>query len=216
MKQSKTEALRVLLNAHHASLQDSLEPQPSKQVDDAILAYARKESERAPVTPLFKWLLTPLNFTGNALASLTVTAFVFLAMAKLLAVPELDIGANTAERLAKSEAASPETALNRARRMAIARPQVKGYADDGLLLELSLPTVPDLIRSMEFMADDQRDEATVQLISALADINKSIELGKVQDARWRYEELRQRCYACQLPNTLEALALAKLNSPGNG
>ncbi len=215
----------MILNQYQALrklLSQRTPEQPSTRLDEHVKKAARIELERAEKSESWlTWLLTPASFAGNVTASVMVTMLVFLGMAKMVAVSEPDVILSEPVLLASSPQENTLTALaplssNSTAGSSMERPAYEVYTPDQVLLEISLPSVPDLIRSMEFVADSDRTTATIELISALAEINSMIRIGELEFARSRYNELRQRCYACQLPNSLEALALAKLDSPGQG
>ncbi len=215
MRLNQDEALKELLSQRTPD-------QPSPRLDESVKKAARLELERADKSESWlAWLLAPASFAGNVAASVMVTMLVFFGMAKMVAVSEPEVILSEPVLLASSpqENTLSTPAPLSSSSMALSsmkRPAYEIYTPDQVLLEISLPSVPDLIRSMEFVADSDRTTATIELISALAEINSMIRIGELEFARSRYNELRQRCYACQLPNSLEALALAKLDSPGQG
>ena len=189
--------------------------QPSSMSDREILnqaeAHCRQQQSRR--SALLAWLFAPAGVASNAFASVAVTAMVFLVMAQAVVpvdMPQLnEVESDELQAVVIKNRSMPRIVTS-------SRPEFESYSPDQVLLEISLPNVADLVKSMEFVAEAERAEATIELIAALADIESSIGVGELGAARQRYVELRERCYACNLPTTLEALALLDLDTAERG
>lgn len=186
MNQKHLETLNSIISKRPATAPDS-------EIDQAILQAAKQHAAQRR-NSVFS---TSVNFVGHAGAALIVTTVFFTALAKIILPAPSNI-AHGLDGITNSNKLSAAT---------------QAYSPDQVLLELSLPSVTDIIRSTEFMREDQRSAATMELISALADINNLLDQGELDLARTRYLELRERCYVCQLPNSLEAFALSRYKPP---
>ena len=216
MKQSeckRQEQLLTELMSRHDKARPSV--QSDQTVLDAAQAHASRQTK---VRKTFaEWLLAPVGVASNALASIAVTATVFFAMAQAILLPQPSFELEDQEVMPEAvQQQMANVSPTRTEKTKSERPKFEVYQPDQVLLEISLPNVADLIRSMEFVAEAERADATIELIMALADIEILIGAGQLNQARDRYLDLRERCYACQLPVSLEALALSELNARGRG
>lgn len=199
----------------------------SQQLDNIILSAAEETAKRRKRAnqQLRECSIQPAGFASLVLGSVVTTALTLMLMADWIMPDGVTPDRVTPDRVTPDGVtlAAPEVGFRASQPSdqqitlsEVSRPADPKYLPDQILLELSLPSVPDLVRSMEFVAEADRSEATIQLISALADIEYLIEIGHLNDARERYDRLRERCYSCQLPRSLEALAVSSHSSRSSG
>jgi len=75
-----------------------------------------------------------------------------------------------------------------------------------ILSQLELPSIDILISTMSFEFSQDRINAVESITLAMQDINQMIGTGDFNNARERYERLRQSCDYCQLPDSLDEFA----------
>jgi len=185
---------------------------------DATILRAAKANVRNADTNRFSslsifGLISPSVFTAVA-ASLVLTVGVFIMMSQVIITDkelkvvkdspmpvELEFSPNKV-----TDKVDPARALNRPRTVA-QTPTSSMQARDQILADMSLPDVRQVISTMEFSLDADRALAQQSLQLAMNDIRSMIGQGRLNNARQRYERLRESCEVCTLPNTLEALVL---------
>jgi len=80
-------------------------------------------------------------------------------------------------------------------------------ARDLILADMDLPRTQDLLSSIYVEQASDRVFMHNNIIAAMDDIRDMLNGGRLDKARQRYEELRQLCDGCRLPESLEALVL---------
>lgn len=212
----KVAALRKLL-------QESQSKANSPALDAEILSHAKAQAQRTRLGFAQRLCsLFPLSVGAAALMSMVVTASVFLVMSRMVAVPqpelaELQLTPQSIVRPAPVNIARSANSLPAGSLLSHAlRPQVINYSADQILQEVQLPSVTALVAKMEFSQAADRWVASSSLSVAFADIASLVGIGRYDDARKRYADLRASCKVCQLPNSLEALALGNAGTPSSG
>ena len=213
MTEQQIKQLKTLLEASQA--QDN-----SEELDRRVLAAAQSKTEmralQATSEPR-RNLLPGLGTAGTAALSVLVTIAVFLGMSRVLDVEQSPVPLAERSSDLKVESTVVDGVAGLPMQKTIVRPpaplQYPGMSKDArdrMLVDLELPSTIDLLDSMEFSLTRDRSFAASAIDEALADINSMIGSGELDDARKRYERLRRWCDVCQLPDTLEALALARI------
>ena len=194
----------------------------SAELDAAILAAS---IERAPRTnrTISNWLhLFPINSLASAALSITICGGVLLGMSQVISLQPKPVPDILTPPLASSltielgpGGSTTSDAIDRSSVLIKPElpPQFEGRTkQDQLLANLELPSVQTLLEGKEFSFADERSRTEESLRDALADINHMLRNGDLNDARDRYDKLRRSCSVCNLPSSLEALALAKANT----
>ena len=89
-------------------------------------------------------------------------------------------------------------------------------ARDQILAEMKLPNTAEILASLKFDVQQDRNLAEASINIAMTDIRQLIGVGQLSKARQRYAELRTMCANCTLPDTLEMLVIdANKNSTLN-
>lgn len=163
-----------------------------------------------------------MSFASAFSLAITITAASLLIMSHLTAVPELELFADTPSTTLSNERQSTITIARSIDSLPpgmlatpVVRAQSRFYSADEILQEFSLPSPTALARRMNLDTSADRWAIVSSLSSALADISAMIGVGEFEQARQRYQRLRQSCANCQLPNSLEELTLVSLAPEGN-
>jgi len=193
----------------------------SQELDEKILLAAQKH------TANIKLKSAPSNFRKNiftpsfaaAVFSVMFTVFLFLGLGKMLSVDHIDIPAPLAsdsQELDVGETSNPlilsTPDISRPEKPSV-EPTALARNRDSILQELPLPSVDKLLGDMDFDIDADRSLVKDTLSIAMHDIGKFIQVGELDDARQRYQRLRQSCSMCTLPESLESLALINNGLP---
>lgn len=157
-----------------------------------------------------------LSFASSFSIAVTITTFSFLIMSHIVAAPEQELFADQEKQnsvgdeqqnltIARSVNSLPPGMLA----TPVARGQSRFYSADEILQEFSLPSPTELAQRMNFGSSTDQWAMVSTLSTAMADIAAMIGVGEFEQARDRYQRLRQSCLSCQLPDSLEKLALVR-------
>ncbi|RBP48935.1 hypothetical protein [Arenicella xantha] len=200
----------------------------SAELDATILAAAHLQAEQytkqRPRRPLFQLL----NFLRPISLAIVMTFGILLAMGHWLAVePVAPIAQPNTNRLPfdtngiEQDATESHQERILPPQFVAAQPQPidTQYDRDQVLKIYPLPDTRMVIASMQFELEHQRIAATGNIELALNEINLMIKQGQLNDARQRYDTLRDECRYCGLPSSLEVLVLnhqTDATRPGSG
>ncbi len=201
MTEQQIEKLKIILES-------SNNKENSPELDNKILTAARiKVNEN-------KSFIAFGSFSAASL-SIAFTVCLFLALSLILDVREAPIKLLSKQSVKTENKAYLEPIANNSfDEVKIKRPvkptqnhQPAIQIDNTSFTDIEFPTVESILDSMELVSED-RHFASNELSNALAEINLLIRGGEINNARKRYDRLRQSCHVCRLPTTLEALATA--------
>ena len=214
------------LNTLKELLASSKEVQNSAELDATILAASLANAPVARNVTSSWHAVFPLNSVATAAVSITICMGVLLAMSQIISSDR-----NT-EPYALTPNVSSELIIEVAPNHYPEPPILDGTLDgtgsivkprlppefggrttqDQILAGIELPSAQALLEGKEFSFADERSLTESSLSGALADINQMLRSGALNEARDRYDRLRRSCSVCDLPTSLEALALATNNS----
>lgn len=214
------------INTLKELLASSKKVENSAELDAKILAAARTKKTTVKNTRT-NWLrFFPLRSLSTAVFSITICVGVLLAMSQIISIDnnqnsyvsvangpselvlEIFPSESTKPLILNGTSDRPESIKNPG-----LPPEFGGRTTQNQILAgLELPTAQALLEGKEFSFADERSLLESSLSGALADINQMLRSGALNDARDRYDRLRRSCSVCDLPSSLEALALANDNS----
>ncbi len=170
------------------------------------------------VKPLFA-----ANNLSSATFSVVFTVIVFITLAKMVEVDDAGLPTLSAEALSSSTIETPSDAPKTStdgvpssisKPLAPIQEPVRSFGNnDSILITMPLPSVEQIIDDMNFEIAADRSLVKNALAVAMVDINQMIQQGNLNDASRRYERLRQSCRICELPDSLEVLALSTKGTP---
>ena len=200
-------------------------------LDSKILNAAAKAAQETPSTvtntasSTWRFPFVGLNNFSSAAFSIVLTAVVFIVLAKLIEVDESKVVAYTGNQSINNSSESSDTQDNTHvadNKVQFSKPAVPEQAPllpidnrDSILATMPLPSVAQMVGEMQFDMATDRLLAKESLVLAMADIEQLIREQNFIDARQRYQRLRRSCHVCELPDSLETLALSQKESPSN-
>lgn len=215
-----------------AVLKDSSLAENSADLDKRILREAqlsaKPENGRAS-----NWQsLFGLAALQPAFFAVAITVGMFIAMSYIVSGPQQHSQMAVAERDLPIDI-KPEESYPQHQGGVISKPQLMDVAQrpalskaqrDQILIDIQLPEHAEILAHLGFASGvGQSPQAQAQvdaqqsLAQAMTDIRAMLRSGELDDARIRYAQLKESCFECRLPSTLEALVLnVKGVSSGTG
>ena len=204
-------------------LQSSDAPENSPELDSSILGAAKQQAEQyqqsekrtSSKNNSTNWFVSLLqgSYAQAAVLSVALTLAVFFGLGQMLKPDSDDLFAHTNGQKdhteitfvvpQKSSVLTHQTPLIPD---ALPEPLITD-AREQILAQMNTLNVGELLDSMNFDQQKDRQFAESLVILAMTDIQFMLKNGKLNNARQRYVELKERCDVCRLPNTLDALAL---------
>ena len=214
------------INKLKTLLESSSQKQANPELDQEILQQAKLQSElnqnqHSKASSESGWSFSNAAIAFSALAFTTAILF---SMAEMTSVKESDYAAEDTFEITESapELATtdkPEATIKPSFVEPAAPPEKTNQSsifDQEILAEIELPSAGQLVDGMHFSISEDRQHSEQVINQALADINQSLNAGNLATARKRYQQLREGCVVCTLPQTLEALAKINSNYSGSG
>ncbi len=210
MTEDQIEHLKTLLD-------DSLTGETSAEMDKAVLSAAHKQANRNKRQNVMIWL-PDLSIFSSAAVAVILTMGIFLTLGKAIS-PEESTFVGTVSMVPNTlmdESLVPELREQIVRPSYPALPPMSAQQRDAVLMSVTLPDTQDLLEQMELSLNRERLQLAGEIRTALFEINALLESGDLNNARRRYDRLRRVCTVCQLPESLDALALSRLKPPARG
>jgi len=213
MTEHELKALKSVLDSSEQALN-------STELDDEILRAAYAKAERMNVDKTwFERVVGLLSLrssslsVGSAVLSLFLTVAVFFGLSNLISVepgipPQVAQNADTATEIYidSNKLQLIEPAIRFAKpEYSVQTPPSSINARDQLLAAMTLPSADTVVDRMMFNQEADRVLAGNLVAQAMSDIQVLIRDGEFNQARSRFDQLRQRCSVCTLPESLELL-----------
>jgi len=201
----------------------------SSVLDSKILNAAKLQSEQSTNSAQDKsssWFFHAFNSFGKlsaAALSVVITAALFVGLNQLISVdssphetdrPLVKTGNDNIEIELEVVVNDSPTNENIAEPKSVT-PPARQPARDQILSEMELPNTADIMASLNFDIQQDRNLAEAAINIAMNDIRQFIGVGQLHKARLRYAELRKMCSNCTLPDTLEMLVFNANKISGN-
>lgn len=210
----------------------------STECDERILqaSQAQATSNSVTSTSSAAWrhaILRSVNFVRTTTIAVSLTLAIFVGLGQLLTLEQADLvainGNEAAQNIPHVASADP---LDARTKQVINRPRGEFNAvpaqapsqvqrDTAMLSVVGAHGLPDtsqLLATMTFSVASERSLAQANIDLAMADIRLMVQLGKLNNARERYVQLKQvqlkrHCPPCRLPESLDDLL--RNQSPSN-
>ena len=181
---------------------------PSSETDEAILQRAKTESKRTDSPVETSWL----NSTAMAFSALTITIITLFTLGQLTSPTEVEqeyVNRAITDNIEQATThVDPNPTENIALTQGVQKPSVSLDFGAHAGSDFELPSTQQVLQKIPLFANQDRVQTARLISNALIEINQMLVAGDLKTARQRYQRLRQRCDSCELPSTLEALALS--------
>lgn len=198
-------------------LEQDASSQDNPELDATILAAAREQADQYARRQAHRTRFASLRFVPAIGLAVVMTLGLLLAMGQWLSVePIAPVVKRSSQVLPIDLEARQNAPVENAQEPRIALPQLTRVLPppintqlkrDRVLTIYPLPDSRAVVASMTFELEQQRVAASENIQLALNDINLMLKQGQLNDARQRYDALRNQCPYCVLPDSLELLVL---------
>ena len=219
MTEQQIDKLKTVLEA-------SSQKQTTPELDEKILHHAKVRAElQQNIAQSANSRPSQSGPFGNfaiAFSALVCTVAILFGLAEMTSVTEPSFSLNepTDKSIALIDVAqTTQQAQTPTIVEALKRPAEEASSsifDEEVIAEIVLPSARQVVDGIQFNISQDRQYAEQVISQALGDINQLLNAGNLATARRRYQQLREGCTSCSLPQTLEALARINTSQMDNG